>query len=151
MSQHLFIFSPGAWLGEGSIELNMSDEELGFFTKWTVSPPDSEGHIECLQEIQMKGLSETMHNRLVVSGQTPGGFSVQLENEPLGRVVGKGLISDKVIAWEFRIKELGFEGFEFYEKQEDGTYLMRAEFVTSDQFRTLIRGKVWQKAPTTTT
>lgn len=148
MQQHSFIFSPGAWLGEGSIELNMSDEELGFFTRWTISPPNAEGHIECMQEIQIKGLTETMHNHLVVSDCGQGNFAVQLENEPLGKIVGKGLINDQIIAWEFRVKELGFEGFEFYEKQVDGTYLMRAEFVTSDQFRTLIQGKVWPKADT---
>ena len=35
---------------------------------------------------------------------------------------GNGIINDKVIAWEFRVEDLGFEGFEFYEKQSDNSY-----------------------------
>ena len=40
--------------------------------------------------------------------------------------------------------DLGFEGFEFYEKQKDDSYLMRAEYSTTDQYRTLIIGKIWE-------
>jgi hypothetical protein len=68
-----------------------------------------------------------------------------LENQALGKITGKGLINEKVIAWEFRVEDIGFEGFELYEKQDDLTYLMRAEYATSDQFRTLIQGRVWQQ------
>lgn len=146
---HSFILSPGQWLGEGKIQLNMVEEELGFFTRWTVGHPDSTGKIECTQEIQVKGLSDIMLNEFVFYDLTPGQFSVELENEALGRVEGSGVINDKVIAWEFRLNDLGFEGFEFYEKQPDDSYLMRAEYATSDQFRTLIQGKVWKKAEKT--
>ena len=53
------------------------------------------------------------------------------------------MIDDKVIAWEFRDPDIGFEGIEFYEKQSDTEYLMKAEYATADQFRTNIQGKVW--------
>jgi hypothetical protein len=48
-----------------------------------------------------------------------------------------------MIAWEFRENDLNFEGFETYHLQEDGSYTMHAEYVTSDQFRTQIDGKLW--------
>ena len=54
--QHPFIFLPNHWLGEGKIQLNMVDEELQFFTRWTISSPDREGRVVALQEIQVKGL-----------------------------------------------------------------------------------------------
>ncbi len=63
----------------------------------------------------------------------------------MGKVQGEGVISDKVIAWEFRMSDIGFEGIEIYEKQEDNTYSMHAEYATNDQFRTLIQGKVWKQ------
>ncbi len=143
--QHAFILSPSSWLGEGKIQLNMVEEELGFVTRWSVSDRDAGGKIECIQEIQVKGLSDVMHNQFSLSDITPTNFSIDLENPALGRVNGIGIISDKVIGWEFRVEDLGFEGFEFYELQPDGSYLMRAEYATSDQFRTIIRGRVWQK------
>jgi len=149
MSKHPFIFSPGAWLGEGKIKLNMVEEELAFVTRWNCDSPDPEGKIECIQEIQVKGLSDIMHNQFVLYDMNSGEFAIDLENQALGRIVGKGLINDKVIAWEFRVEDIGFEGFEFYEKQSDDSYLMRAEYATSDQFRTLIQGRVWkQQQPT---
>ena len=144
--QHPFIFLPNHWLGEGKIQLNMVDEELQFFTRWTISSPDREGRVVALQEIQVKGLSDVMQNNFVFYDITPTSFNVELENQALGKAEGKGRIDNKLIAWEFRLKDIGFEGFEFYEKQPDNSYLMRAEYATTDQFRTLIEGKVWQKA-----
>ncbi|MCX6990631.1 MAG: hypothetical protein NTX49_06185 [Chlamydiae bacterium] len=144
MSTHSFILSPSQWLGEGKIVLNMVEEELSFFTRWNVSNKDTEGLIECVQEIQVKGLSDVMMNQFVFTNITPNSFTIELENQALGKIIGTGVIDDKVIGWEFRMPELGFEGFEFYEKQPDNSYLMHAEYSTSDQFRTLIKGKVWQ-------
>ncbi len=146
MSDHLFILSPNQWLGEGKIVLNMVEEELAFFTRWNVSQKDSSGLIECVQEIQVKGLSDIMVNQFLFTSFTPNSFAIELENQALGKVVGAGVIDSKVIGWEFRMPELGFEGFEFYEKQEDNSYLMHAEYCTTDQFRTVIKGKVWQPA-----
>jgi hypothetical protein len=145
MTQHQFLLTPSSWLGQGKIQLNMVSEELNFFTRWNASNVDGEGRIECLQEIQVKGLSDIMHNEFLLYNVSNGEFSIDLENQALGRITGKGLINDKVIAWEFRIEEIGFEGFELYEKQDEKNYLMRAEYATSDQFRTLIQGKVWQQ------
>jgi hypothetical protein len=145
MMQHQFLMTPSAWLGQGTIQLNMVAEELSFFTRWNVNHVNGEGKIESVQEIQVKGLSDVMRNEFFIYGLTAGEFSIDLENQALGKISGKGLVNDKVIAWEFRVEEIGFEGFEFYEKQDDKNYLMRAEYATTDQFRTLIQGRLWQK------
>lgn len=145
MTQHQFLLTPTHWLGQGKIQLNMVSEELSFFTRWNASTVDGDGRIECLQEIQVKGLSDVMHNEFFIYNLANGEFTIDLENPALGRVTGTGLITDKVIAWEFRVEEIGFEGFELYEKQDDKNYLMRAEYATNDQFRTLIQGRVWQQ------
>lgn len=142
---HHFLLTPSAWLGQGKIQLNMVAEELAFFTRWNSSNVDGEGRIECFQEIQVKGLSDVMHNEFLIYNVNSGEFQIDLENQALGRVTGTGLISEKVIAWEFRIIDIGFEGFELYEKQDENNYLMRAEYATSDQFRTLIQGRVWKQ------
>jgi hypothetical protein len=145
MTQHQFLLAPSTWLGQGKIQLNMVSEELAFFTRWNVSNVDGEGRIESVQEIQVKGLSDVMHNQFFIYGLTNGEFSIDLENQALGKITGKGLVTDKLIAWEFRVEEIGFEGFEFYEKQDDKNYIMRAEYATTDQFRTLIQGRLWQQ------
>lgn len=145
MDKHLFIFSPSCWLGEGKIQLNMVEEELPFYAKWDVSQKDAEGKIECVQQIQVKGLSEIMHNQLLFFDVASGNFCLELDNPSIGKVLGKGLITNALIAWEFRAPEMGFEGFETYEKQPDNTYLMHAEYATADQLRTVIKGKVWQE------
>lgn len=142
---HQFLLTPNAWLGQGKIQLNMVSEELGFFTRWNVDTIDGDGRIECVQEIQVKGLSDVMQNEFFIYNFMHGEFAIDLENPSLGRITGKGLINDKVIAWEFRVEDIGFEGFELYEKQDEKNYLMRAEYATSDQFRTLIQGRIWQQ------
>ncbi|HSX04704.1 MAG TPA: hypothetical protein VLG76_08260 [Rhabdochlamydiaceae bacterium] len=144
MADHIFILSPTSWIGEGKIQLNMFHEELNFLTRWDANNKDSGGSIECIQEIQIKGLSDIMNNQFSIFNLTPNGFEIELENMALGKIAGKGIITSKLIAWEFRVPHLGFEGFEFYEKQKDESYLMRAEYSTTDQYRTLITGKIWQ-------
>ena len=148
-TKHGFILSPSTWLGEGKIRLNMVEEELAFYTRWDISNSDPAGKIDCTQEIQVKGLSDLMLNQFSFFDLSANNFTIELENQALGRVKGEGLINDKVIAWEFRIEDIGFEGFEFYELQPDNSYLMRAEYATSDQFRTLIQGKMWKQAAPT--
>lgn len=143
--QHPFLLTPSNWLGQGKIQLNMVSEELAFFTRWNVNTPDQDGKIACVQEIQVKGLSDIMCNQFAIYNLTNGEFTIDLENPALGKITGKGLINDKVIAWEFRIEDINFDGFEMYEKQDEKNYLMRAEYATSDQFRTLIQGHVWQQ------
>lgn len=143
--QHQFILSPQSWLGQGKITLNMVAEELTFFTRWTIGPADAAGKIVCTQEIQVKGLSDVMHNQFSIYSLNNGEFQIDLENQALGKITGKGLINDKVIAWEFRIPDIGFEGFEFYELEEGSRYRMRAEYATHDQFRTVIQGSVWKQ------
>ncbi len=51
---------------------------------------DGNGRIECLQEIQVKGLSDIMHNEfLIYNLNASGEFSIDLENQALGRITGK--------------------------------------------------------------
>ncbi|QVL56017.1 MAG: hypothetical protein KFB95_02070 [Simkaniaceae bacterium] len=145
MKKHPFIFKSGSWIGEGKITLSMMDEELAFYTRWKVPEVDKKGRVDSLQEIQISGLSDVMQNQFAFYDITRRGFHIELENQSLGKVVGKGMISDNLIGWEFRLDHLGFEGFEFYEKGDaPGTYLMHAEYSTNDDFRTVIHGKIWR-------
>lgn len=148
MTMHAFLLNPSSWLGQGKIKLNMVAEELAFYTRWDVGLSDAKGRIECLQEIEVKGLSDIMHNQFALYNFNAGEFVIDLENQALGKIVGKGVVNEKIIAWEFRVDDLGFDGFEFYERIDDKNYLMRAEYATSDQFRTMIEGKIWlQETP----
>ena len=142
--KHDFILNPNNWIGEGTITLNMVEEELAFYTKWQVQTPDFAGKIVSSQELQITGIAENMRNELTFYDFTDKNFTVEMENSNIGRVVGNGVYDDKLIAWEFRSHELNFEGFESYYLQPDGSYLMHVEYVTSDQFRTQIEGRLWK-------
>ncbi|MEI6243160.1 MAG: hypothetical protein WCP39_07140 [Chlamydiota bacterium] len=143
MFQHTFIVQPSSWAGEGTITLNMVEENLQFLTRWKVSEVE-EGKITSVQELQIVGVSENMRNELVFFDFTPKSFSLEMENVNIGKVLGTGIYDEKMIAWEFRNNDLNFEGFETYTLQGDGSYLVHAEYVTSDQFRTQIDGKIWK-------
>ena len=68
---------------------------------------------------------------------------MELHNELVGHVIGKGVYSDKEVAWEFR-GHPSFEGFEVYHLRDDGDWSVHAEFASPDQFRTVINGRVWK-------
>ncbi|MCB1084994.1 MAG: hypothetical protein KDK60_02720 [Chlamydiia bacterium] len=145
--KHPFILKPGRWLGEGKITLSTVEEVLPYYTRWTVPDRDDKGCIASMQEIEISGLADVMKNQFSFYNMNRKTFVIELENQSLGKVVGKGMISDKLIGWEFRLDHLGFEGFEFYEKGElPDTYLMHAEYATNDDFRTVIHGKIWRSS-----
>ena len=148
MFNHSFIFSPGTWAGEGKIVLNMVEEELLFNTNWGVHTRDFTGKVACSQEIRIQGLSENMRNDLTFYNFDTKTFSVDMENQNIGRIVGTGVYDEKTIAWEFRNNTMNFEGFESYVLQPDGSYHMRGEYVTSDQFRTQIEARIWLQSNT---
>lgn len=145
MSEHSFLFEQKDWLGEGKIHLSMVEDELKFYTRWNLGSVDPSGQISALQEIQIQGITDVMHNQFLFKEFSPTSFIVELENATLGVITGKGVIKKGLIAWEYRNAELGFEGFEFYELQEDGSYWMRGEYATDDQSRTWIQGRIWHK------
>lgn len=141
-----FIFEPGTWLGEGKVKLSISEEELKFVTRWNVDKAKKTGRIISLQEVQITGVSEMMSNRFLFYDFGAESFKIELENDTLGKIVGSGIYRPKLIAWEFRLNELGFEGFEMYQLLDDGSYFMHAEYLAEEDFRTHIQGKIWKKA-----
>ncbi len=143
MFNHSFIFSPGAWVGEGKITLNMVEEDLLFNSNWTVQDRDGMGKVSCAQDILIRGLSDGLRNELTFYDFAAKSFSVDMENQNIGRITGTGVFDEKTIAWEFKNNEMNFEGYESYDLQPDGSYLMRGEYVTSDQLRTQIEAKIW--------
>jgi hypothetical protein len=139
---HAFIFSPGDWEGEGNIALQLVEEQLLFNTHWNIPTRDPAGKVQCLQNIHIQGLSENMSNCLTFYNFQNKSFCVDIENQNIGKVSGSGVYDDNLIGWEFCNHEKDFEGFETYCLQEDGSYLMHGEYVTTDQFRTQIKARI---------
>lgn len=141
---HDFIFKEGTWVGEGKVKFSTPLEQLHFYTKWVVSK-NERNEINCRQQVEMRGGGESVINHFRFSNIKNSSFDVAIENEILGTATGKGIFDKKSISWEFR-EHSDFEGFEVYELQENGDYLLHAEYVSTDQHRTIIDGRIWKKA-----
>ena len=140
---HKFIFTPGEWIGEGKITFTVSPDRLRFYTKWIVKP-DEMGIISCQQQVEMEGREENLINDFILLNITETAFAIELSNGLLGTIQGKGIIDPKTIAWEFR-NHPDFEGFEVYELQHNGDYLLHAEYASAENFRTIVDGRIWKK------
>lgn len=143
MENHHFIFTPLEWLGKGKITFSASPVELEFYTRWTPLA-EEKGAIQCVQKVEVNEADEPVVNTYTFSNITPTSFVVILSNDMVGKATGKGVIDEKRIAWEFRGIP-GFEGFEVYELQENGEYLMHAEYLADGDYRTHIKGRIWKK------
>lgn len=143
MNYPLFIFQPGLWVGEGKIRFSNSQEELRFFTKWTISD-EIDQKIHAFQQVEMECAPEQVRNHFLFSDMTETSFSIQLENEAMGIVSGSGIITPSTISWVF--KEEDFEGSESYSLVPDKEeYLLNAEYV-HDDFLTMVEGRIWKKS-----
>jgi hypothetical protein len=147
MAEHPFIITPSYWIGEGKISFSSSPDIMRFYTRWVIAEPLGNGAGKMLgtQDVEMHGGDDRIKNRFIFSHITSSSFQVELENELVGKVQGQGIIDPQKIAWEFRGYP-NFEGFEVYELQENGDYLFHAEYVSSDQFRSMIDGRIWEKS-----
>lgn len=144
MTAHHFIFHPGQWIGEGKVTFSISPETLHFYTKWIIEAQNHQ-EIRSTQIVEIQGNEPSMQNTFKFSELGSNNkFIVYLENDILGNVHGTGIIDPKNIAWEFHGTG-GLEGFEIYELQDNGDYLLHAEYTSPDQFRTLIDGRIWKK------
>lgn len=141
MKQH-FLFTPGEWLGEGSITFSISPDILDFRMKWTVEQ-SKDNLFLCTQKVEVLG-GDTIVNLYKCMPEKGKAFSVILENELLGTFTGIGVLEENSIAWEFRKKEV-FEGFEIYKELSPDEYQMHAEYVSPDETRTKINGRMWKK------
>lgn len=144
MSNHEFLFTSGQWVGEGKVTFSSSSQHLRFYTKWLLEKDDA-GHVHCQQHVEMEGGQDRVFNVFLVSHILSESFVIELSNEMLGKIYGKGVIDAKTIAWEFR-GHPEFEGFEVYELQENGDYMLHAEYSSVEQFRTIIDGRIWKKS-----
>lgn len=142
-SKQHFLLVPGTWIGQGKITFTVSPDHLVFFTKWIVEPSIN-GTISCEQHVEMEGREGALINRFHLSKITNEGFLMGLSNDLIGNIQGKGVLDEKTVAWEFR-DQSELEGFEVYELQPNGDYAMHAEFLSSDNFRTIVDGKIWKK------
>lgn len=143
MTQHQFLFSPGQWIGEGKVTFSTSPEHLRFYTKWLIET-DAAGNLYCQQHVEMEGGQDKVLNNFQISQVLSNSFTIELSNDLLGKISGKGVIDPQTIAWEFRESE-ELDGFEVYELQENGDYMLHAEYSSTAQFRTIIDGRIWKK------
>lgn len=143
MSRQDFIFTPGIWLGEGKITFSASSEFIRFYTKWQISE-EQDKVMKAIQTVEMQGVEEQVTNTFTFYDIQPNSFSVSMENNLVGKVVGKGIRDGKLIAWEFH-KQEDCEGFEVYEQQENGDYFLHAEYGAPEPFRTVVEGLIWRK------
>lgn len=139
-TKHSFIFTPGEWIGEGTVSFSSYDEQLEFLTKWSIGMPGEDGII-CIQEVNIEGSEEPLKNHFLLFDLKDQKFRITLENNDLGIVEGTGLIEDTSIAWEFRGND-GFEGYEVYHKENEVIYRFHAEYISPDSLRTIIDGYI---------
>jgi len=141
MLGHSFPFKLGVWLGEGQVKLNLIKDPMKFYSRWTITKEDST--IMCVQEIEVIGLSERMHNHFIFDFSKIDDIQVELENVSIGKMRAKGLLDKKMFAWEYISEPGEFGGYEIYEKQDEKTYQFRAHFITAEHLRSFIKGKMW--------
>ena len=141
MKNH-FLFQSGEWLGTGQVSFSMSPDVLHFRTKWEIHS-DEPRYFHCKQIVEIVG-GDRILNSFEITLPLPNAFDIVLTNELLGTFSGTGVIEERLVAWEFREKGV-FEGYEVYKCVDDNEYTMHAEYLSSDQTRTLIRGRIWKR------
>lgn len=143
MTKKHFLFSPGIWIGEGSITFSDAAEKLKFYTRWKIEERES-GNVHGEQHVEIQGGSDRIQNQYEISGHKDDKFSITLRNELVSMVEGSGVLDGDKIAWEFR-GHPNFEGYEVYQLKSEDEYDFRAEYVSPDQLRSVIVGRIWKK------
>jgi hypothetical protein len=142
---HLFIFTPGIWLGEGTISFSYSPNQLKFYTRWEVKPmKEANKSIRCYQRVEISGVPQATENVISVFEKENNTFIIHLENDSVGVMSGDGVVSETIIRWEFKERP-EYNGFEMYSMNEtEERYLLNAEYNLEGKFRSIINGHIWR-------
>lgn len=143
MSHH-FIFTTGTWIGQGTISLSTSPEVIKFYTKWHIEEEPVKGYFKAKQIVEMEGVDEHVVNFFTFQLLDDGDFAVMAHSDLMGTRKGKGSIDTKTFSWEFS-GDPSFEGLETYELQDNGDYLLHAEYSSDVFYRTIVEGRLWKK------
>lgn len=142
-TKHQFLLTPSKWLGQGTVAFNTSQETIKFHTSWDITEGGN-GIFKARHDVELTGVTEHVVNNLTISDITDSSFVVTLTNDMVEDIKGIGVIDDQKLAWEFN--NVGeFEGFEVYNLMEGDKYQFHAEYLSSNQFRTIIDGTIWKK------
>ncbi len=141
--EHLFPFQPGRWIGGGKITFSASSEIIRFYTSWMIEK-EEDGRLCCVQQVEMQGVDEKVINQFVIYAISEKKFKIDLQSESISLAKGSGVIDLKSVAWEFHGTK-GVEGFEVYQLQENGDYMMHAEYSSAELFRTIVDARLWRK------
>ncbi len=136
-----FIFSPGRWLGKGTITIQGAAKPLHFYMRWQISQAKGEA-FAATQTVEIEGVDEHVVTSYVFTDITEDFFAVFLNSSSIGQVVGKGTLMPPTIAWEYHSPSL--EGFEVYTQQDENNYSVHAEYSSTHHFRTMIDGTLWR-------
>ena len=142
MYSHTFLTKSANWLAEGMVTLNLVGEPMKFYAKWKVDA-DIDDEVRCVQQIEIAGLADQVHNLFSFNIAKEDEIYVQMENNAIGKVKAKGLCDERVIAWEYENPEGEFGGYEIYKKEDDKNYYFCCEFLTKQQLHSHIEGKMW--------
>lgn len=142
MTQHHFLLSKGIWLGMGKMEFSISPDTVIIYMKWNFTPMEDR-LIIVEQQIGHQGRDDLLLNqyRFVLTSDTT--FDIELKHE--GQIIkGNGHINGSQIFWEF-VDDKNFIGFETYTLQDNGEYSLHAEYISGEELRTVVNGRVWCK------
>lgn len=105
---------------------------------------EEDGRLCCVQQVEMQGVDEKVINQFVIYAISEKKFKIDLQSESISLAKGSGVIDLKSVAWEFHGTK-GVEGFEVYQLQENGDYMMHAEYSSAELFRTIVDARLWRK------
>ena len=142
-----FIFSPGIWIGEGTISLLAVRQLIKFYTRWNIQE-EQLGILIATQVVETEGVEEHLINQWTFQKNEPLHFSVTLESASVGKITGTGRYEPRIISWEFIGNESdeSVKGFERYDYQESGFYFLQAKYGAAAPYCTIIDGRLWQKS-----
>lgn len=129
-----FLLEDGRWLGQGILQMPFKEEWVPFDTEWCGA------NGLWWHKVTLRGAPNAIVNgyRLLLEGAPA---IIELESPHLGFLSGTLLLEDGVIGWELRGQEL--TGFEYFSRQDDGSYIHKAEFANSEGMRTQVKGQIW--------
>lgn len=141
MEDHSFIFSPARWLGKGAINIQGAAKPLPFYIRWQITQAKGEA-FSAVQTVEIDEVEEHVVTSYFFTDITKDTFAVFLDSKTIGQVVGKGIITPQTVGWEYHSPLL--EGFELYTRQENGHYAIKAEYTSTNHYRTIIEGTIWK-------
>lgn len=140
----MFFDETKQWRGEGTLTVSDLEQPIQILISLDLVETSSHfGSLSYEHSLIFQGMNEVVENTYVLHSFEKGKFQIEISNQAWGKILGVGIFTDRFFGFEIGSHENQFQGYEYYQKTEEGFWSVEGEYVSNGDMRSQVKGFIY--------